>query len=178
MRSRLLGRDAPARGPDDEALLDEVRLVDALDRPRIHAERGRDRPEPDGPPDLEEVAEDLPILAVEPRIVDPLECHGLEDRGDIDPGALPRHRVRAYGQDEVLEEARGSPGATRELERGLRGHRDREAGRAELRDLDELELRVRHEPDDLREARAKGLGEGTPLGRGAHQGEGLEGDLE
>src|SRR5687767_356613 len=101
MRPSLLGRHAPARRAVDEAPLDEVRLVDTLDGPHIHAERGRDRPEADRAPDPEEVAEDLPLLAVEPRIVDALGRRGLEDRGEVDPGALPRHRVRAHGLDEV-----------------------------------------------------------------------------
>src|SRR4029453_11930979 len=87
VRPTLLGRDAPAPCAEDEALLDEVGLVHAVDRPRVHAERGRDRAEPDRPAALDQVAEDLPLLEVEPLRVDPLDLQDLEDRGEIDPGA-------------------------------------------------------------------------------------------
>jgi hypothetical protein len=59
--------------------------VDALDRAHVHAERGRHRLEPDGSPDLDEITKDLPLLAVESRIVDLVDRHRLEDGGDVAP---------------------------------------------------------------------------------------------
>src|SRR5689334_6836014 len=44
-----LGHDSPLRRPSEKSLLDEVRLVDVLDRVALLPDRGRERIEPDRP---------------------------------------------------------------------------------------------------------------------------------
>jgi hypothetical protein len=66
------GRDAPARGPLEHAELQQVGLVDVLDRVALLAHRDRQRREPHGPARelLADHAQDLAVQPIQSELVD------------------------------------------------------------------------------------------------------------
>ena len=72
MLAAELGHDPAARRALEEAELEQVRLVDVLDRLGLLAERDRERREADRPAAelLDDRAQQLAVEALEPRLVD------------------------------------------------------------------------------------------------------------
>src|SRR5207248_2225037 len=116
VRSAELRDRAAARRALDEAELQQVRLVDVLDRLLLLAERGGQRRQPDGP--AVELARDrlqeLPRLAVEALLVDLVQ----EERLTRDLG-----RDRAFVAD-LGDVAHAPEDAVRDPRRPARAARD------------------------------------------------------
>ena len=110
-----LRHDAAARGSLDQAELEEVRLVDVLDRVLLLPERHRQGREPDRPAVelVHDRAEEIPVDPLEPLVVDleksqrlagDIDSHGavVAHLGDVadapqDPVGYPRRPARAAG---------------------------------------------------------------------------------
>src|SRR5262245_40963670 len=177
---RLAGRDPTARRTPQEPLLEEEGLVDILDGVARFAQRCSDGVYPDGPAVvvLDDHEEEPPIHLVEPGVVDlePLR-RGLGDGGGDRSLAEDLGEIAGAAEDSVGH-ARRPPRSGGDLARAARVDGHIEQPRASEHDLLEVLDRVEIEPDHIAEARQQRRCEEPGPRRRAHQGEGLERELD
>ena len=117
MLERGVRRDAPARCPVDEPLLQQVRLVDVFHRVRLFADRARDRLEADGATSelRADRSQNLAIHRVEAECIHLESNERLVGEGRCDD-AVPLHlgEVADAAQQAVCD-ARRAPAAARDL---------------------------------------------------------------
>ena len=109
----MRGRAAPARGAQEEAALEQVGLVDVLDRVRLLVDGHRERREPDrAAAELAaDRAEDLAVQAVQALLVDLQQVQRGAGRLGVDDAAAADLRVVAHALEQAVGHARGAAGA-------------------------------------------------------------------
>ena len=116
-----LGDDAPARRPLQEAELEQVRLVDVLDRVRLLAERHRERREPDRAAAelLDDRAQQLAVEPLEAGLVDLEQLERL--LGDLarDDAGVAHLGDVAHAPQDAVRDPRRAARAARDLVGGV-----------------------------------------------------------
>src|SRR5579883_3239284 len=177
---RMAGEQAPARRALDQALLDQERLDDLLDRVARFRQRRRDGLDPDRPAAIVERdgREIAPIHGVEAGAVDLERDQRLVDELSVDLSRLLDMSEVAHATQQPPGDARRAAGAAGDLVRAFRRHADAEHARAAVDDQLELGLGVEVEPDRNAEAVAQRVGQEPGARRRADQGELGEIDLD
>src|SRR5437773_5516974 len=158
---------SPSR-PGQETDLDQVRLVDVLDRLWFFRERGRQRVEPDGPAlELDDHGLQQPaVQRLEADLVD-LQ-HGKRVPGDVDgrPAVAAHLGVVAHAPQEAVRDARRAASSAGDLGHGVDVDLDVEDPCRAADDLLELRLGVEVEAVNGAEAVAERAAEQTLARRG------------
>ena len=157
VRAAELRDRAPARRALDEAELQQVRLVDVLDRVRLLAERRGERREADRPA-VELVgdrAQQLARLAVEALLVDLEQLERLARDLGRDRALVAHLGDVAHAAEDAVRDARRAARAPRDLLGGVGRDLDAEDARRAVHDRAELARVVVVEPERQAEAVAE-----------------------
>ncbi len=176
-----LGGDAAARGALQEALLQEVGLVEILDRPAVLAHRRGDRLDPRraAAVDLDQHREDPPVELVEAEVVHLEERQRLLRHREVDPrGVRVDLGEVAHPAQQPVGDARRAAAPARELVEAGGVGGDPEDLRRALDDARQLLGRIEIEPVDDAEARAQRRRDEPRPRRRADQGEARQVDLD
>src|SRR5262249_35146230 len=157
----------------EEPLLDQVGLVEVLERPAVLTDSGGEGVEPGGTAVvvLDQGAEDLAVDLVEAVLVD-LEEREATARGFAVDGLRPVHlREVAHAAQQPVGDARRAAAAPRDLERALGVDGDAQQRRRARDDARELLGRIEVEAVDDAETLAQRRGDETRARRRADEGE-------